>query len=67
MSDDTKSSSKPEEGEVQTSDEPDFSKKHPLEHAWTLWFDNPKGSQKQVHFLAYPVGHELVKEYAVLA
>ena len=27
--------------------EPDFSKKHPLEYKWTLWFDNPKGSQKQ--------------------
>eukprot|EP00232_Nephroselmis_pyriformis_P028732 CAMPEP_0182854032 /NCGR_PEP_ID=MMETSP0034_2-20130328/1018_1 /TAXON_ID=156128 /ORGANISM="Nephroselmis pyriformis, Strain CCMP717" /LENGTH=207 /DNA_ID=CAMNT_0024984825 /DNA_START=65 /DNA_END=688 /DNA_ORIENTATION=- len=27
--------------------EPDFSKKHPLEHAWTLWFDNPNGRSKQ--------------------
>jgi hypothetical protein len=26
--------------------EPDFTKKHPLEYKWTLWFDNPKGSQK---------------------
>merc|ERR1712118_34579 len=22
-----------------------FSKKHPLEHGWTLWFDNPSGKQ----------------------
>ena len=27
--------------------EPDFSKKHPLEYKWTLWFDNPKGTQNQ--------------------
>lgn len=27
--------------------EPDFSKKHPLETKWTLWFDNPNGKQKQ--------------------
>lgn len=26
---------------------PDFSKKHPLETPWTLWFDNPNGKQKQ--------------------
>lgn len=27
---------------------PTFSdKKHPLEHTWTLWFDNPNGRQKQ--------------------
>lgn len=25
----------------------DFSKRHPLEHSWTLWFDNPTGRQKQ--------------------
>ena len=25
----------------------DFTKKHPLEHSWTLWFDNPNGKQKQ--------------------
>ncbi len=24
----------------------DFTKKHPLEHSWTLWFDNPGKSQK---------------------
>ena len=24
--------------------EPDFTKKHPLENRWTLWFDNPKGA-----------------------
>lgn len=27
--------------------EPDMSKPHPLEHGWTLWFDNPNGRQKQ--------------------
>lgn len=30
-----------EEGEVA----PDFNKKHPLEHKWTLWFDNPQAKQ----------------------
>jgi len=25
----------------------DASTKHPLEHNWTLWFDNPNGKQKQ--------------------
>jgi hypothetical protein len=25
--------------------EPDFSKKHPLNCRWTLWFDNPSGKQ----------------------
>ncbi len=38
-----------EDGEVsppaQNTGEPDFSKKHPLEHEWTLWFDNPTGKQ----------------------
>jgi translation initiation factor 4E len=36
-----------EEGEVgpATETEPDFSKKHPLEHSWALWFDNPSGKQ----------------------
>ncbi len=33
-----------EEGEVPSS-VPDFSKKHPLEHKWTLWFDNPQAKQ----------------------
>lgn len=28
----------------------DFSKKHPLEHTWTLWFDNPNGRQKLATF-----------------
>lgn len=32
-----------EEGEI-ASNEPDFSKKHPLENRWTLWFDNPQVS-----------------------
>lgn len=30
-----------------TAGEPDFSKKHPLETKWTLWFDNPNGKLKQ--------------------
>jgi translation initiation factor 4E len=36
-----------EEGEVSPAKEiePDFSRKHPLEHRWTLWFDNPSGKQ----------------------
>ena len=28
----------------------DFGKKHPLEHTWTLWFDNPNGRQKLATF-----------------
>lgn len=31
----------------QEAGEVDFSKKHPLETKWTLWFDNPNGKQKQ--------------------
>jgi len=36
-----------EEGEISPPKEiePDFSRKHPLEHRWTLWFDNPSGKQ----------------------
>ena len=36
-----------EEGELSPNKdgEPDFSKKHALEHRWTLWFDNPSGKQ----------------------
>lgn len=36
-----------EEGELspENNGEPDFGKKHPLEHRWTLWFDNPTGKQ----------------------
>lgn len=26
-------------------DTPDFTKKHQLEHKWTLWFDNPSTRQ----------------------
>jgi hypothetical protein len=26
-------------------DTPDFNRKHPLEHKWTLWFDNPSTRQ----------------------
>lgn len=29
---------------------------HPLEHKWTLWFDNPKGSQRQVSHLRWEIG-----------
>jgi translation initiation factor 4E len=36
-----------EEGELDT---PDFSKKHQLEHKWTLWFDNPSGKQTLAKF-----------------
>lgn len=28
-------------------DEAPRAKKHPLEHSWTFWFDNPNGKQKQ--------------------
>ena len=38
-----------EDGEVapEREGEPDFTKKHPLECKWTLWFDNPKGGGQQ--------------------
>jgi translation initiation factor 4E len=40
--------SKREDGEIGSTDAPDTGgKKHPLEHSWTLWFDNPKGSQSK--------------------
>jgi hypothetical protein len=32
------------------ADHIDFGKKHPLEHTWTLWFDNPNGRQKLATF-----------------
>jgi hypothetical protein len=32
------------------ADNIDFGKKHPLEHTWTLWFDNPNGRQKLATF-----------------
>ncbi|EFJ40525.1 eukaryotic translation initiation factor 4E [Volvox carteri f. nagariensis] len=38
-----------EEGEVDSL-EPDFSKKHPLENRWTLWFDNPNQKQTQKQY-----------------
>ncbi|KAG2436788.1 hypothetical protein HXX76_006312 [Chlamydomonas incerta] len=38
-----------EEGEID-SVEPDFSKKHPLENRWTLWFDNPNQKQTQKQY-----------------
>lgn len=36
-----------EEGELagEKDGEPDFSKRHPLETRWTLWFDNPTTKQ----------------------
>lgn len=38
-----------EEGEIveNPADRPAETKKHPLEHSWTFWFDNPNGKQKQ--------------------
>ncbi|KAL6747643.1 eukaryotic initiation factor [Haematococcus lacustris] len=33
-----------EEGELDQG-APDFTKKHPLEQSWTLWFDNPTAKQ----------------------
>lgn len=44
MAEDKKEETGREEGEIE-SGEPDFSKKHPLEHRWTLWFDNPQQKQ----------------------
>lgn len=35
----------PEETEAPEGDTPNFGKKHPLEHRWTLWFDNPTSKQ----------------------
>ncbi|DBB13672.1 hypothetical protein WJX82_007666 [Trebouxia sp. C0006] len=37
-----------EDGEIaSTKDNKQSTDKHPLEHKWTLWFDNPSGKQKQ--------------------
>jgi translation initiation factor 4E len=40
-----------EEGEIAGDDSsshaPPPPTKHPLEHAWTFWFDNPQGKSKQ--------------------
>lgn len=46
------SCSQPQEAEAQggAAPEVDLSKKHPLEHTWTLWFDNPSGKQKQTYW-----------------
>ena len=38
--------SKSTEASVASSTEPEAGQKHPLEHKWTLWFDNPKGSTR---------------------
>ena len=47
--DDSKTDEGPEEGEIveKPADRPAEVKKHPLEHSWTFWFDNPNGKQKQ--------------------
>lgn len=47
MAEDKREGSDREEGEIssQNTGEPDFSKKHPLQTRWTLWFDNPSGKQ----------------------
>lgn len=44
----------PEEGEIVSAETQQLNrqteaapKKHPLEHPWTFWFDNPNGKQKQ--------------------
>ena len=34
-----------EDGEVAKKLAIDFTRKHPLEHGWTLWFDNPNGGR----------------------
>lgn len=36
-----------EDGEIEQNREvsPDFSKKHPLQNKWCLWFDNPNAKQ----------------------
>ena len=38
--------SKATEASAPSSTEPEAGQKHPLEHKWTLWFDNPKGSTR---------------------
>lgn len=38
-------SSMAEENKQQAESTPDFSRKHQLEHKWTLWFDNPSTRQ----------------------
>lgn len=40
------STTQPEDGEI-AKDSNSNNDKHPLEHKWTLWFDNPSGKQKQ--------------------
>ena len=36
-----------EDGEIPSTNDSKPTDKHPLEHKWTLWFDNPNGRQKQ--------------------
>lgn len=37
-----------EDGEISNQEtKPSGNEKHPLEHKWTLWFDNPGSKQKQ--------------------
>lgn len=38
------------EGQEGQAESIDFSKKHPLEHTWTLWFDCPDGRQRTSTF-----------------
>lgn len=39
---------RPEQAGEETT--PDFTKRHPLEHKWTLWFDNPSTKQSVARF-----------------
>ena len=36
--------------DTEADGEPDFSKKHPLEYRWTLWFDNPQQKQSTTKY-----------------
>lgn len=36
--------------EAEEQGEPDFSRKHPLECRWALWFDNPAQKQSMNKF-----------------
>ena len=46
----SKPSNSASDGKAESKGEPTT---HPLEHKWTLWFDNPKGTQR-------PVSHQAV-------
>lgn len=45
----SKPSNSASDGKAESKGEPTT---HPLEHKWTLWFDNPKGSQRPVSYQA---------------